>query len=170
MLVHEILVSAQGPLVLGFWVWGFGVWGLGLTIIYLRARYLILNLWQAEAIEGSTQNNYLWFHQSWPIDPYHTLSVTYWNWNNRSTEVGLLKSWRPLRKKGNDGRRERRFVVLSVWPLCCYFCGMYTNIHTVSYNVFLTDCVHTHRYVWTRNVRSVSGWVLTFNPSITIYI
>ena len=55
------------------------------------------------------------------------------------------------------------FVVLSVWPLCCYFCGMYTNIHTVSYNVFLTDCVHTHRYVWTRNVRSVSGWVSTIN-------
>ena len=28
---HEILVTAQGPLVLGFWVWGLGVWGLGLT-------------------------------------------------------------------------------------------------------------------------------------------
>ena len=25
-------MSAQGPLVLGFWVWGLGVWGLGLTI------------------------------------------------------------------------------------------------------------------------------------------
>ena len=23
-VAHEILVSAQGPLVLGFWVWGFG--------------------------------------------------------------------------------------------------------------------------------------------------
>ena len=34
MVAHEILVSAQGPLVLGFWVWGFGVWGLGLTIIF----------------------------------------------------------------------------------------------------------------------------------------
>ena len=32
VVAHEILVSAQGPLVLGFWVWGFGVWGLGLTI------------------------------------------------------------------------------------------------------------------------------------------
>ena len=32
MVAHEILVSAQGPLVLGFWVGGFGVWGLGLTI------------------------------------------------------------------------------------------------------------------------------------------
>ena len=30
---HEIYVSAQGPLVLGFWVWGLGVWGLGLTIL-----------------------------------------------------------------------------------------------------------------------------------------
>ena len=29
LVAHEILVSAQGPLVLGFWVWGFGVWGLG---------------------------------------------------------------------------------------------------------------------------------------------
>ena len=29
---HEILVSAQGPLVLGFRVWGLGVWGEGLTI------------------------------------------------------------------------------------------------------------------------------------------
>ena len=25
---HEILVSTQGPLVLGFWVWGFGALGL----------------------------------------------------------------------------------------------------------------------------------------------
>ena len=31
-VAHEILVSAQGPLVLDFWVWGLGVWGLGLTI------------------------------------------------------------------------------------------------------------------------------------------
>ena len=30
-----------------------------------------------------------------------------------------------------------------VWPLCFYFLRMYTNIHTVSYNVFLTDCIHT---------------------------
>ena len=32
MVAHEILVSAQGPLVLGFWVfgfWGFGAKGLG---------------------------------------------------------------------------------------------------------------------------------------------
>ena len=29
VVAYEILVSAQGPLVLGFWVWGFGVWGLG---------------------------------------------------------------------------------------------------------------------------------------------
>ena len=67
--------------------------------------------------------------------------------------------WSQWRAMMGDGG----FVVLSVWPLCCYFCGMYTNIHTVSYNVFLTDCVHTHRYVWTRNVRSVSGWVSTIN-------
>ena len=31
-VAHEIFVSAQGPLVLGFWLWGFGVWCLGLTI------------------------------------------------------------------------------------------------------------------------------------------
>ena len=31
-VAYRILVSAQGPLVLGFWVWGLGVWGLGLTI------------------------------------------------------------------------------------------------------------------------------------------
>ena len=31
-MAHEILVSAQGPLVLGFWVWGLGIWGLGLTM------------------------------------------------------------------------------------------------------------------------------------------
>ena len=31
-VAHEILVSAQGPSVLGFWVWGLRVWGLGLTI------------------------------------------------------------------------------------------------------------------------------------------
>ena len=33
MLAHEILVSAQGPLVLGFWVWGLGVWALARTIL-----------------------------------------------------------------------------------------------------------------------------------------
>ena len=33
VVAHEILVSAQGPLVLGFWVWGLRVWGLGLTIV-----------------------------------------------------------------------------------------------------------------------------------------
>ena len=32
VVAHEILVSAQGPLVLGFWVLGLSVWGLGLTI------------------------------------------------------------------------------------------------------------------------------------------
>ena len=37
--LNEILVSAQGPLVLGFWVWGLGVWDLGLTI---KHHYLIL--------------------------------------------------------------------------------------------------------------------------------
>ena len=35
MVAHEILVSAQGPLVWGFWVWGLGFWGLGLTKIGL---------------------------------------------------------------------------------------------------------------------------------------
>ena len=33
VVAYEILVSAQGPLVFGFWFWGFGVWCLGLTII-----------------------------------------------------------------------------------------------------------------------------------------
>ena len=32
VVAYEILVSAQGPLVLGFWVLGLRVWGLGLTI------------------------------------------------------------------------------------------------------------------------------------------
>ena len=35
VVAYEILVSAQGPLVLGFWVFGFlgpRVWGQGLTI------------------------------------------------------------------------------------------------------------------------------------------
>ena len=40
LVYHEILVSAQGPLNLGFWVWGFRVWGLGLTI----RKYLSLSL------------------------------------------------------------------------------------------------------------------------------
>ena len=31
-MAHEILVSAQGPLVWGFWVLGLRVWGQGLTI------------------------------------------------------------------------------------------------------------------------------------------
>ena len=31
-VLHEILVSAQGPLVLGFRVLGLRVWGQGLTI------------------------------------------------------------------------------------------------------------------------------------------
>ena len=34
--VYEILVSAQGPLVLGFGVLGLRVWGQGLTIFTLR--------------------------------------------------------------------------------------------------------------------------------------
>ena len=32
VVAHEILVSAQGPSVLGFGVLGLRVWGLGLTI------------------------------------------------------------------------------------------------------------------------------------------
>ena len=38
-VAHEILVSAQGPLVFGIWVWGLGVWGLGLTIVRLRFHH-----------------------------------------------------------------------------------------------------------------------------------
>ena len=37
---HEILVSAQGPLVLAFWVWGLGVLSLGLSTYYIT--------WQTE--------------------------------------------------------------------------------------------------------------------------
>ena len=39
VVAHEILVSAQGPLVLGFlgfWVWELRVWGQGLTIKILH--------------------------------------------------------------------------------------------------------------------------------------
>ena len=35
VVAHEILVSAQDPLVLGFWVLGLRVWGQGLTIPFL---------------------------------------------------------------------------------------------------------------------------------------
>ena len=35
VVAYEIIVSAQGPLVLGFWVWGLRVWGQGLTIFFL---------------------------------------------------------------------------------------------------------------------------------------
>ena len=38
MVAHEILVSAKGPLVLGFWVLGIRVWGLGLTIYVMCPR------------------------------------------------------------------------------------------------------------------------------------
>ena len=38
-VAYRILVSAQGPLVLDFWVLGLGVWGLGLTI-GPRLKYL----------------------------------------------------------------------------------------------------------------------------------
>ena len=38
MVAYEILVSPQGPLVLGFWVWRLR--GQGLTIIYLLTVYI----------------------------------------------------------------------------------------------------------------------------------
>ena len=38
VVAYEILVSAQGPLVLGFWVLGLRVWGQGLTIALSRVR------------------------------------------------------------------------------------------------------------------------------------
>ena len=37
-MAHEILVSAQGPLVFGFRVWGLRVWGQGLTIPLMRCK------------------------------------------------------------------------------------------------------------------------------------
>ena len=39
VVAYEILVSAQGPLVLGFWVLGLRVWGQGLTINALKDTY-----------------------------------------------------------------------------------------------------------------------------------
>ena len=33
VVAYEILVSAQGPLVLGFLVWGLRVWGQGLQFM-----------------------------------------------------------------------------------------------------------------------------------------
>ena len=39
MVAYEILVSAQGPWVLGFGVWGLRVWGLGLTIFSINGQY-----------------------------------------------------------------------------------------------------------------------------------
>ena len=42
VVAHEILVSAQGPLVLGFWVLGQRVWGLGLTIwVWVISPFMI---------------------------------------------------------------------------------------------------------------------------------
>jgi len=40
VVAHEILVSAQGPLVLGFRVWGLGVWGQGLTILKINNKMM----------------------------------------------------------------------------------------------------------------------------------
>ena len=45
VVAHEILVSAQGPLVLGFWVWGLGVRGQGLTIKVLMMFNCLLINW-----------------------------------------------------------------------------------------------------------------------------
>ena len=57
-VAHEILVSAQGPLVLGFWVWGPRVWGLGLTIsdsLFLRNRKHLTGKFMNERIKFQTQ-------------------------------------------------------------------------------------------------------------------
>ena len=43
VVTHEILVSAQGPLVLGFGVLGLRVWGQGLTILSLGVKFLMPN-------------------------------------------------------------------------------------------------------------------------------
>ena len=37
VVAYEILVSAQGPLVLGFWGLGLRVWGLGVTIFKIKS-------------------------------------------------------------------------------------------------------------------------------------
>ena len=42
----QILVLAQGPLVLVFWVWGLGVWGLGLTTVNFLEMILIILIYQ----------------------------------------------------------------------------------------------------------------------------
>ena len=46
VVAHEILVSAQGSSVLGFWVLGLRVWGLGLTmkLVTLTCQIIILIL------------------------------------------------------------------------------------------------------------------------------
>ena len=38
VVAHEILVSTQGPLVLGFWVLGLRVGGQGLTLFLCQDR------------------------------------------------------------------------------------------------------------------------------------
>ena len=67
-MAHEILVSAQDPLVFGFWVWGFGVWGLGLTILLL---VLQIYLWTDDASIPKLQNI-----SSWNIRHVSTLNLT----------------------------------------------------------------------------------------------
>ena len=44
VVAWSILVSAQGPLVLGFWVFGLRVQGQGLTIVYLYFYVIIITL------------------------------------------------------------------------------------------------------------------------------
>ena len=48
VVAYEILVSAQGPLVFGFWVWGLGVRGLGLTILRFWAILYIQRISQVD--------------------------------------------------------------------------------------------------------------------------
>ena len=56
VVAYESLVSAQGPLVLGFWVWGLRVLGQGLTIhIYLFSISIFVQL-RATKYINSTRN------------------------------------------------------------------------------------------------------------------
>ena len=40
LVAHKVLVSAQGPSVLCFWVLGLRVWGLGLTIFKTHLTFI----------------------------------------------------------------------------------------------------------------------------------
>ena len=68
LAVGEILVSAQGPLVLGFCVWGFGVWGLGLT----KFSPALANKWYFSFLNWKIKSNKAHLSNSAPLTPVST--------------------------------------------------------------------------------------------------